>query len=190
MLDPITRLSVDLINNSEHSRGNASHLSFAFSESELPFHTDYPNLDIPPRFVLLRCIDEGALSIATEYVSLSKFLCTSLSEKLLNEPWLMQTKTGRWKPCRIAAFNREGLLNIRFSSNIMRPFFPKRSSLSNLSMAAHKLFPVLRFVLKRGDYLLIDNWSGLHRRTNALENTTELKQVDGKSRVLERVLIA
>jgi hypothetical protein len=187
--DPISGAPVDLINNSEQSRRNLRHLSFGCSETELPFHTDYPNLNTPPRFVLLRCINEGPTSIATQYVSLSKFSRSPLAEKLVNEPWLVQTREGRWKPCRIVVFNREGLIQIRFSSNVMRPFFPKRSELSALSMTAHELFPTSKFSLKRGDYLLIDNWSGLHRRTIMQESATGLQPQSGSNRVLERVLI-
>lgn len=188
--DPISGCFIDRLSNSHQSRTNSRHLSFGYDKSELPFHTDYPNLDIPPRFVLLRCISEGWPLAATQYAWLSKFAQSPLAEKCVTEPWLVQTRLGRWKPCRIVRSVGRGLTQIRFSTNVMRPFFKNRSELIALSSNANKIFPTLEFQLKRGEYLLLDNWAGLHRRTLVGEDVTLPKHIHNKNRVLDRVLIS
>lgn len=187
--DPVNGSQVDVISNSVESRKNPNHLSFECPESELSFHTDYPNLDTPPRFVLLRCVSEGRQPIATQYVSFINFRHRKLAETLLREPWLMQTRAGRWKPCRVLGFSEHGAPLVRFSSNVMRPFFPRSSELCALATGAHEYFPVREFILTCGDFLLLDNWSGLHRRTAASAYESGSHFNGTTHRVLERVLL-
>lgn len=186
--DPVSGKHLDIISNSKMSRSNPKHLSYGYDSAKLPFHNDYPNMAVPPRIVLLRCLEEGSVPIETQYVSLKSCKSSDIFGALIREPWLIRSGLSRWKRTKVVSYVSGGEILVRFSSNVMKPFFPKKSTLHILGDFADHYFTKKVFVLKAGECLLMDNWSGLHRRMIHKNKGISVYD-DKKNRVLERALI-
>lgn len=182
--DPVTGRHVDIITNSKESRTNPSHLSFLMKSTELSFHSDYPDLIYPPRFILLRCVEED-LNIQTQYAHVNITNEGRLIELMAHEPWLIH-RNGRWNAAKVLTHCGSYDWLVRFAANVMRPMFPGTSGLVQLANNAGALFNTVSFVLQKNDCLFLDNWRGFHRRTKVIGSPDV---APSRPRVLERVLL-
>lgn len=186
--DPVNGKIIDRLKNDLRSRSCPKYISYGQPKSETPFHTDYPNLFTPPKFILLQCVCEGSLPISTQYVHVARGN-PLFNNALICEPWLIKKCTGRWQRCKVMVTSFRNAPLIRFATNIMRPMFPKSSVLTKLATQAADYFPAHHFQLKAGDYLLINNHAGLHRRTLSVGSEMGNQCREESDRVIDRVLI-
>lgn len=162
-------------------------LSYGRESYDLPLHTDYPDYEVPPRFVLLKCHTVGKFPIETIFYDVGKEALTHPElQTLLNEPWLTTGGIEKSRVIRLLEVDsNNGVPLLRYASNVMRPFFPTSSSGRRILTEIVNATCPIRIVLLPGDIVLWDNWRVLHGRQIA-SATPGAWQV-GTERVLERL---
>jgi hypothetical protein len=163
-----------------------SWLSFGQPISFMPIHTDYPDFDTPPRYVLLECLSAGASPVQTVFFDIAKKAFEQRScGSLLNDPWLIVAGKRRGKIVRILESDREtGDLRIRYAENVMRPFYKAAQSASVLVNLINEAQST-GIILEIGEAVVFDNWRLMHGRNLGL-SSSRWKQ--GSGRELRRIM--
>lgn len=127
----------------------------------LPFHTDCPHFELPPRYLLLRLVCSGSVSCETV---LADPLSRLPERTLLTEsPWLRSSPSGRQKSCRILERTPHGPI-LRFDDVSMRPAFGRHEVCRSLLLQACTSSIIFQRELKKGETLVVDNWRLMHAR--------------------------
>lgn len=136
--------------------------------TQQPFHTDAAFVPVPPRYLVIQCVERGEGRCPTQILALKWKSLREAPPPLLTEPvWV--ARGGGLSPfyTQVLSLNGQSDGLIRFDPLCMRP------SSTQPEMAARTLAVLEDYATpvdidwKRGDALVIDNWRCLHRRADA-----------------------
>jgi hypothetical protein len=161
-------------------------LSHGHHPSFMPMHTDYPDFETPPHYVLLECLNVGAEPVQTVFCDVAKKAFVHKDrDYLLNDPWLIVAGARRGKITRILESDRDtGDLRIRYAKNVMRPFYKESKSFNALVGLIDEIGSRSIF-LNIGEAVVFDNWRLMHGRICAPSNSG---WKPGPGRVLQRLM--
>lgn len=161
---------------------NAHSYSGIYGLGAFPFHTDLAHWSVPPRFIVLRCV-EGDDSVATLILTpqhiqkLKKWL--PLSKALFSPRRNIATHCAVILPMMFAV---DGVNYIRWDKDFLNPVNESgrvvRDGIENALKNADS--PAAITLSSPGDTLILDNWRCIHSRTSV---------PDGSKRVIERVYL-
>lgn len=144
--------------------------SCVFGLNEFPLHTDLAHWAIPPRYLMLRCIN-GSNDVTTRLLPASAVI-GAIGHAILTR--------ALFKPRRSSRHGNVGLLPLLFSSNYTNGLRWDSLFLTPMNAAARDVldfmtgnvgnFNELREItlILPGDTLIIDNWRMLHGRSKAV----------------------
>lgn len=187
--DPISGCEIDNLHTSNVSLRKPRNLSVGYPSSELPLHTDYPNLGLPPRFVCLFAIAPDASNETTVF-PIHQFIAAKegrqFFKRQLQEPIKLRSLNGKSSVMRICEISGSGLL-VRYSWNCMEPFFKKGRWVFDYLNELPEMFPTYleTFVLKEDEVLIIDNFRCLHGRRSSIAKPKTVS-----SRIVGRILLS
>ena len=167
------------------SRGRHNDYSGAFGLSSFPLHTDLAHWALPPRYLLLRCIN-GSPRVATHVLPVTA-LQTALGAACLRRAIARPRRVGRsgahvLLPIVFEAGDNQ--LHMRWDRLFLVPMNEGSNRIADVLAAGqwHK-DELLHFRLSDpGDTLIVDNWRCLHGRSRATLRDT--------NRRLERVYLS
>ena len=158
--------------------------SGTYGLAEFPLHTDLAHWAIPPRYILLRCVN-GSPGVATKLLH-----CSSIESVIGTTP----LRHALARPRRLGLHRTLSLLSVRLNLGdewgmrwdplFLTPMNVAGQDIAN-TMSNHVWkAPILRSMTlaDRGDTLVIDNYRCLHGRTGV--------SVDDLSRRIERVYLS
>lgn len=135
-----------------------------FGFDQFPFHTDLAHWQMPPRYVLLRCV-VGFDEVPTKLVD-GKHIVKAVGPEVLGRALVQPRRPmeGKLPLLRLfEAFNGQHLL--RWDEVFIRPASNAGKLGMTLLREALSHVPQLSVILRnRGDTLIIDNWRFLHAR--------------------------
>lgn len=137
-----------------------------FGCADFPFHSDLAHWFLPPRFLVLRCV-EGARDVKTRLID-SKFIVQTLGADDLRRTIVQSRRPveGNRSLLRILERDSSGEFRFRWDSLFI---VPASEHSSRTCAAIQKCIAVSRpkdFVLENpGDTLVVDNWRMLHARS-------------------------
>lgn len=157
--------------------------SGTFGLGPFPLHTDLAHWQIPPRYLVLRCI-VGSPSVSTTVLPVGK-VAALVGEAILRRAVVrprrrQQTGGMCLLPVR---FSIGGVLGLRWDELFLEPVNGAGSELKSV-MASHdwNSSGVISLKLTNpGDTLLLDNWQVLHGRSSV--------NISEKGRVIERAYL-
>lgn len=145
-------------------------LSVNYGLSCLPLHTDGAHLPAPPRFIILACLNPGAMPIPTALVH-SMDLGIDVNAANLFRSATFLVKNGR-RSFYSSIFDRVGN-SIRFDIGCMSPVSPEASQAQTKLLTAISSVHRTLIDWRAGDVAIIDNWKVLHGRGTATMKTSE-----------------
>lgn len=171
---------VDTLYPREEDKLKENTYSGLFGYNEFPFHTDLAHSSLPPRYLILRCIN-GCIDVQTRTLSLNKITerfnfnklkkCITyprkrvLDRKVTPLPIIFKSNFIRWDSVFLKAANKH-------AGDFHQWMSEKKWDGSEIS---HTL-------LNKGDTLIIDNWTTLHSRSSVSKNNS--------SRIIERLYLS
>lgn len=150
-----------------------------FGVGEFPMHTDLAHWAVPPRYLVLRCI-QGASEVATGIIDgnvlIEKFGSTLLRRTLVQprRPLGTTKQLLRLMDC----FEDCDAPVIRWDSIYLRP--ATSESETAFTLVSKHIASIVRddvILLDHGDTLVIDNWRMIHRRSPA-PATAAVRHID------------
>ncbi|WP_158233131.1 MULTISPECIES: TauD/TfdA family dioxygenase [unclassified Erwinia] len=150
-----------------------------FGTSTFPLHTDLAHWAVPPRYLVLRCLN-GSEDVATHiYDSLlliKKFGVQTLRMVLVqprrpvrNEKQLMTL---------LEATESSDFFRVRWDSIYLKPATDLSKELfDRVNYFLHEIKPLKLTLLERGDTLIIDNWRCLHGRAS-IPKSGSMRHID------------
>lgn len=138
-----------------------------FGVGEFPMHTDLAHWAVPPRYLVLRCI-QGASEVATGVID-GNVLIESLGSTLLRRTLVQPRRplgNGKQLLRLMDRFDDYDAPVLRWDSIYLRPATAESEAAFELvskyiaSMARDDVV-----LLARGDTLVVDNWRMIHRRS-------------------------
>ncbi|HIE5768602.1 TPA: hypothetical protein ACXN3T_003429 [Proteus mirabilis] len=171
---------VDILSPKDKNINKENTYSGIFGMSEFPYHTDFANLSLPPRYLLLRCF-VGTLSVKTNILSLDKILVdfdyNKLKKCILKPRNKLLTK---YSLPLFLIFNNQ---YIRWDSVFLEPANKHAENFYDwMQQQKWRDIESSFSLLNKGDTLIIDNWKTLHSRSLVTE--------ESKSRTIERVYLS
>jgi L-asparagine oxygenase len=137
-----------------------------FGYAPFPFHTDLAHWYMPPRFLVLRCI-EGAPDVKTHIID-SISIIRSVGEENLRRALVQPRRPIEGNRFLLHILEPCSLANSRFRWDTLF-IVPSTDRSSRIFSAIKKCISEIKpldFVLRRpGDTLIVDNWRMLHGRS-------------------------
>jgi hypothetical protein len=138
---------------------------------EFPMHTDLAHWEVPPRFLLLRCI-RGDANVGTRLLLSSKVVgrVGALAvRRCLVQP--RRTLNGR-RPLMRLLDDHDGFAQIfRWDELFLLPASNQSSNVfASVLKAVHEVSKTEVFLSSPGDSLIIDNWRVLHGRSRVINS--------------------
>ncbi|MCG7935723.1 MAG: TauD/TfdA family dioxygenase [Candidatus Thiodiazotropha taylori] len=158
---------IQRLNPKEPSKELINQYSGSYGLDEFPFHSDLAHWQIPPRYLLLRCI-RGYKDVLTNLLPLSVF------EKIIEKKYLKfalvypRRKSGVQTICPMSIkFKTSGDVGVRWDLLFLQPLnAPAREAYKIMLSAPWDEKEIIPACLEKpGDTLIIDNWKMLHNRT-------------------------
>ncbi|HDR2455088.1 hypothetical protein ACLEVB_18420 [Enterobacter ludwigii] len=159
---------------------NNNTYSSIFGLGEFPYHTDLAHSPLPPKYLLLRCVN-GSENVKTkilksktifkeyDYTKLKKCIFKPrdklITRTLLPLPLIFDNEFIRWDSVFLLPANKNAENFQKWMSEIKWDGLEDSYSLS-----------------KRGDTLIINNWMNLHSRSSVSEKD--------RSRIVERIYLS
>lgn len=162
-------------------------LSARYGTGAFPFHTDQAKLSVPPRYLVLRCLQTDDPGRATLLQPLDQLdLPPADLDALRRAVWVVDGGRGRFTSALLSASPTLNTEILRFDPSYMRPAHPRFAEAGRrLTDALAEQDPV-RIEWEPGLTVAIDNWRVLHARAEQLPAA----EVISERRVLERVLLS
>lgn len=165
-------------------------MSSVYRGAFLPFHTDCPYFNPPPRFAILRCNDVGDDSVVTRFIDMQlalNELSDSFTELLVREPWFAYRSPSVRSLMHVATRLTNDQFMIRWDPHSMRPMLPISAKAQTVidTICADSVFRDVTW--SRGKTLVWDNWRFLHGRTKVGKG--DLDPQAKNKRTLSRVLV-
>lgn len=168
---------VQTLKPKEKHAGMLNRYSGVFGLDAFPYHSDLAHWEIPPRYLLLRCII-GSAKVTTNLISWSE-LAEQLNRKDLERAvFRTRRKSPHVSPSLLSLkFEHQGVQGLRWDSLFLLPMNSYAKNVKeafndiNLEAALEKKISLLNF----GDTLLIDNWKMLHGRSAVPQSARERK---------------
>ncbi|POE05760.1 TauD/TfdA family dioxygenase [Pectobacterium odoriferum] len=172
--------TIETLHPKNKNGSNKNTYSGIFGMDEFPFHTDLSQLNRPPRYLFLRCIN-GAKNVKTNILPL-EIIASKFDEGKLNKCILKQReKLLPNNPLPLKLIFDDQF--IRWDSIFLRP--ANKHAEDFYTWMTQKNWSGIEkncTLLNKGDSLIIDNWKVLHSRSSVSE--------EDKSRVIERVYLS
>ncbi len=150
-----------------YSQSNApkSSMSAIVGHSAQPMHTDAAYYPLPPRHVILSCIDAGESKCPTQLWVLNWTQLLHDRPSILTLPgWVAHG--GRDSPfyCQILASTISGNNFVRFDPLCMKPPRSETDLRADVTEVLKSYSQEHSFLWNNGDILIFDNWRCLHAR--------------------------
>ena len=131
-----------------------------FGLNEFPFHTDLAHWYIPPRYILLRCVNP-AKSVATKFIDRKLILDEELNELIGRAHFRARKRLDR--KANLMKILHENVF--RWDSLFITPANKAGKALKEkIEERIQTIQPQEIFLHKVGDCILVDNWRMLHSR--------------------------
>lgn len=138
-----------------------------FGLGEFPMHTDLAHWAIPPRFLVLRCI-QGASEVATGVID-GKVLIEDLGNTTLRRTLVQPRRplgNGKQLLRLLDRLDDYDVPVLRWDSIYLHPASASSKATFDLvSKYINSMTKSEAVLLNRGDTLVIDNWRMIHRRS-------------------------
>lgn len=138
-----------------------------FGVGEFPMHTDLAHWAIPPRYLVLRCI-QGASEVATGVID-GNVLIENLGSTLLRRTLVQPRRplgNGKQLLRLLDRFDDYDVPVLRWDSIYLHP--ASAASKAAFDLVSKHIASMTRddaVLLTRGDTLVLDNWRMIHRRS-------------------------
>jgi len=161
---------------------NAHSYSGIYGLESFPFHTDLAHWSVPPRFIVLRCV-EGDDSVAT--LILTSRHIQKLKKWLPLDKALFSPRRNITTHCAVILpmmFSADGVGCIRWDRDFLNPVNESGRVVRDGIEGALKSVgrPAAITLSSPGDTLILDNWRCIHSRTSV---------PSGSKRVIERAYL-
>lgn len=172
--------TVQLLKPQKKSEKNLNHYSGVFGFEEFPLHTDLAHWNLPPKYLMLRCL-KGVESVDTTLLKVEKILPMLLNlsaHKAIFATRSSELINGCVLPMIDMQNNRVKLL--RWDSIFLIPFNHTAKYIKDYMEDMDYDSLKENFNLKEhGDTLIIDNWKVLHGRSsiNILDIHREIERI-------------
>lgn len=149
-----------------------------YGHGELPLHTDLAHWNIPPKYLMLRCINPG-VEVSTRFISYSGFV-QDIPASLVTRALFMPRRRldGRKFMLRLMS---NGIF--RWDTLFLKPANDDAHEIiERISM--HEIHKKIEEIHLRnsGDFIIINNWSSLHGRSAVPANSL--------NRIIHRVYLS
>lgn len=193
ILDPIAHEQIDVIDTGVSAKPNGF-LSRGRPPHDLGLHTDYPNMDTPPRYIALSAsgTNRSVDTVVFRMVDFEKSKrATNLIRQLEEYICTIRLLSGRRSTCRILERQSDGIY-LRYAWNCMSPLFAEARDVFEAVQTLDTAFPefVERIQLGEGEIVIVDNARCLHgRRRSIVMEGSERDKISQTPRVVRRVLL-
>ena len=156
----------ELLSYEAHLAPRNSMSSFV-GRGQQPYHTDEAFVPVPPRYVVLQCVNPGEVPCPTQLMALDlASLCVDRPSRLTNQSWVV--KGGGLPPfyAQILNVGSKGAF-VRFDPCCMRAVSSEQSHVSEALDTIRDYATDVTVYLERNEILIIDNWRCLHRRADS-----------------------
>ena len=156
--------------------------SGTYGLNEFPLHTDLAHWEVPPRYILLRCLNGSQRAYTRLLDSLS--LVSILDTRMLQRALVRARRPGRNRTiCLLPlVFHIDGVSGFRWDSLFLIPMNNAAKGTSQVLNTQSRNLEKSLALARRGDTLIIDNWRVLHGRSKVLMTDT--------NRRIERVYLS
>jgi L-asparagine oxygenase len=137
-----------------------------FGYEPFPFHTDLAHWSLPPRYLVLRCI-EGTKEVRTSLIE-SKFIVQSFGKDVLCRTLAMPRRPIGMKRSLLRLLERcsQSEWRFRWDSIFIVPATKNSNTIFAAVGESLRSAAPLEFLLEKpGDTLIVDNWRMLHARS-------------------------
>lgn len=157
------RTLIDELIPTESKEAKINSLSKIYGKGQQPWHIDTAHWIEPARYIVLACKVVGNNSCPTEIVKWSDIqLSKNESELFETEPFLIRNGSKSFLSTIINSTRKF----IRYDPGCMEPISSDaKEALNIISQKAEKVKASIYWNVN--DILIVDNWSCLHRRSNA-----------------------
>jgi len=159
-----------------------------YGDGPIPFHTDCPYQDPPPRYAILRLRSDAWSERATLFVDFAAAILSPMARLLLErEPWYVDDGLTPRRLTHVLRRDPESGRDILgWDANCMTPYFRRRASAATVIDEVMNTASVRAVQWLPGQTVIFDNWRLLH----ALAAAPSGKRPLHPHRILERVLVA
>ena len=157
--------TVQTLHPRKKSDKHLNQYSGVFGLEEFPLHTDLAHWEVPPRYILLRCI-EGSQTVQTKLLDSFKIF-PKIDQKIIRHALVRPRRSGKdhFLTLLPIKFDIEDKSGIRWDSLFLVPMNEETKCLSSYLETKCKNIIETLILAKKGDTLIIDNWRILHGRS-------------------------
>ncbi|WP_171324268.1 TauD/TfdA family dioxygenase [Vibrio tubiashii] len=178
----VSRIEQDILIPRKENKENPGAWSNLYSDREFPPHTDFAYQTLPPKYIVLHCINNDNSNRPT-YLLDSDSIPVEAKNKLSKVLWKINhpEKNGTMK-----IFKKFPSINqtiVRYDPTCMTPYFRKDKWAINLLENVFSTYAE-KIIWDKAKILILDNWRCLHSR-----GVNSLHQGKKEGRVLTRYSI-
>lgn len=179
---------VDLLGAPRPDGYSSREFATVYGDGAIPFHTDCPYQNPPPRYAVLRLRSDAWSERATLFVDFAAATLSPTTRMLLErEPWYVEDGLSPRRLTHVLRQDPESGRDILgWDTNCMTPYFRRRAAAATIIDEIMNTTSVRTVQWRPGQTVVFDNWRLLH----ALAAAPSDKRLPHPRRILERVLVA